>query len=227
MHVLARYKLNHALDEKGELDEKKLKEAAKEFKKVAKIERRLKQWENYLTARSFALRACVLAAKSWKDLLDKAMGFQVLWEETKEHRKPTAMYLAAAAAGLGEYTVYLAASGDRKRAEELLRGWRWLLDYRPEASVVTRLMLRLFGVGDGAKLDEVVDAFKPQLSPEFRPALLMLTGRLQKDKAPEECARLFNAQPPETELCNIIVAAAAGNRIAADMLRSVMRESSV
>ncbi|MFZ8808923.1 MAG: hypothetical protein ACO2PN_12590, partial [Pyrobaculum sp.] len=92
-HVLARYKLNHALDEKGELNEKKLKEAAKEFKKAAKIERRLKQWENYLTARSFALRARVLAAKSWKEFLDKAMGFHVLWEETKEHRKPTAMYL--------------------------------------------------------------------------------------------------------------------------------------
>jgi hypothetical protein len=148
----------------------------------------------------------------------------VLWKEAEKHLEPTAVYLATAAASLGEYIVYLAASGDMKRAEELLREWRWLLDYRPEVSVVTRLMLRLFGVGEGARQEEVVKAFKPQLLPEFWPALLMLTGRLQRDKAPEECAKLFNAQPPEAELCNIIVAAAAGNRIAAEMLRSVIEK---
>jgi KaiC/GvpD/RAD55 family RecA-like ATPase len=223
-HVLARYKLNHALDEKGELDEKKLEEVAEEFEKAAEISRKLKRLENYLTARSFALRARVLAVKSWKELLDKAMGFHVLWEETKEHRKPTAMYLAAAAAGLGEYIVYLAASGDKERAEKLLKEWRWLLDYAPEVSVATRLMLRLFGVGEGARLKEVVEAFKPQLLPEFWPALLMLAGRLQRDEAHKECGKLFDAQPPEAEVCDIIVAAAVGDRVAAEKLRSVIEE---
>jgi hypothetical protein len=81
-------------------------------------------------------------------------------------------------------------------------------------------MLRLFGVGEGARQEEVVVVFGPLILPEFRPALSMLAGRLQRDKASEECAELFDAQPPEAELCNIIVAAAAGNRVAAEMLRS-------
>jgi hypothetical protein len=29
----------------------------------------------------------------------------------------------------------------------LLKEWRWLLDYVPEVSVATRLMLRVLGVG--------------------------------------------------------------------------------
>ena len=223
-HVLARCKLNHALDEKGELDEKRLKEATKEFKKAAKIERRLKQWENYLTAHSFALRARVIAAKSWGKLLKRAKGFCGLWSEAEEYRKPTAIYLAMAAGRLGECLIYLAASGNKRGAEKLLKEWRWLLDYDPRVSVVTRLMLRLFGVGEGARQEEVVEAFEPQLSPEFWPALLMLTGRLQRDEAPEECAKLSDAQPPEAELCNIIVAAAAGNRVAAERLRSVIEK---
>jgi tetratricopeptide (TPR) repeat protein len=223
-HVLARYKLNHALDEKGELNEKKLKEAAKEFKKAAKIERRLKQWENYLTARSFALRARVLAAKSREELFERAKGFYKLWRKEKKRLKPTAIHLAGAVLTFGDYLVYLAASGNKKMAEELLKKWRQLLDYRPEVSVATRLMLRLLGVGKGARQEEVVEAFKPQLSPEFRPALLMLAGHLQKDEAHKECDELFNAQPPEAERCDIIVAAAAGNRIAAERLRSVIEK---
>jgi hypothetical protein len=44
----------------------------------------------------------------------------------------------------------------------------------------------------------------------------MLAGRLRRDRALEECAKLF-----EAELCDIIVAAAASNRVAAERLRSV------
>jgi hypothetical protein len=73
-YELARYKLDHALDERGELDEKRLEEAAKEFEKAAEIERKLKQWDNYLAARSRALRARILAAKSWEELLERAKG---------------------------------------------------------------------------------------------------------------------------------------------------------
>jgi tetratricopeptide (TPR) repeat protein len=222
-YELALYKLDHAIDEKGELDEKKLEEVAKEFEKAAEMSRKL-DWRNYFTARSFVVRARVLAARSWEELLEKAKGFWELWREAEEYRKPTAIYLAKAAGTLGECLIYLAASGNKERAEKLLKEWRQLLDHRPEVSVVTRLMLRLFGVGDGAKLDEVVNAFEPQLSPKFWPALSMLASRLQRDKASEECAELFDAQPPEAELCNIIVAAAAGNRIAAGRLRSVIEK---
>ena len=220
-YVLALYKLGHALDERGELDVGKLEEVAEEFEKAAEIRKKLKQWDYYLVDRSWALRTRVLAAKSWEELLERAKGFWELWGEAEKHPELTADYLATAAFRLGEYLVYLVASGDKERAEELLREWRWLLDYVPEGSVVTRLMLRLFGVGEGARLKEVVDAFESFIWPEFWPALLMLAGRLQKDEAHKECAKLFNAQPPKAEVCNIIVAAAAGNRIAAKRLRSV------
>jgi tetratricopeptide (TPR) repeat protein len=218
-HKLARYKLDHAINERGELDAGKLEEAAKEFEKEAEIDEKLKQWRNYLVSSSFALRARVLAAKSWEELLERAKGFWELWKEAEKHLEPTAIYLETAAVILGEYLVYLAASGDKERAEELLKEWRWLLDYVPEVSVVARLMLKLFGVGEEANLEEVVDVFGPWLSPEYRLALLMLAGRLQKDKAHEECVKLF-----ETELCVNAVAAAAGNRIAAERLRSVIEE---
>jgi tetratricopeptide (TPR) repeat protein len=166
-YELALYKLNHALDERGELDAGKLEEAAEEFEKAAEINRKLKHWENYLAACSLALRARVLAAKSWEELLERAEGFCWLWREAEEHRKPTADYLAKAADRLGECLVYLAASGDKERAGDLLKEWRWLLDYRPEVSVAARLMLRLFGMGEGANLEEVVGASVPDADQEL------------------------------------------------------------
>jgi len=234
-NVLADYKLLHAIDEKGEPDEKKLEEAAEEFEKAAEMYIKLKLWENYLAARGRAVRTRVLAAGSWGELLERAKGFRELWRETEKHHELTAEYLAMAASILGEYLVYLAASGYRGRAEELLKKWRWLLDYIPWVSVVTRLMLKLFGMGEGANLEEVVEAFEPQLLPEFRPALLMLASRLQKDGALEECAEFI--PPPsarlyvilrsiktKSEVCVDAVAAAAGNRVAAEILRSVIKE---
>jgi hypothetical protein len=208
-YVLARYKLNHALDEK------KLEEAAEEFEKVAEMRKRLKHWGGYLIARSLALRARVFAAKSWGELLERAGGFWELWEEAKKHLKPTARYLATAALPLGEYLVYLAASGDKRGAEELLKKWRWLLDYDPRASVNTRLMLKLLGVGDGARLKEVVDVFESSIWREYRPALLMLAGRLQKNEALKRCKQL-----PETEVCVVAVAAATGDQKAVERLKS-------
>jgi len=118
---------------------------------------------------------------------------------------------------LSQCLVYLAASGDRLRAEKLLKGRRWWLDYDPRASVATRLMLRLLGVGEEARQEEVMDVFEPQFSPEYRLALLMLAGYLQRDEALEECAKLSKAK-----YCVDAVASAAGNRVAAEMLRSVI-----
>jgi len=176
-YVLAHYKLNHAFNERGELDEKKLEEAAEGFEKVAEIRRKLKHWENYLTARGWALRARVLAAKSWKELLERAEGFRELWREAEEYSQPTARYLETAASILSEYLVYLAASGNKEEAVKLLKERQWLLDYDPRVFVATLLMLRLL----------VVDVFKPERA--SRPASLILTGSLQKDKASEECNR--------------------------------------
>jgi KaiC/GvpD/RAD55 family RecA-like ATPase len=223
-YLLARYKLEHALDEKGELDEKKLEEAAEEFEKAAEMHRKLKQWGNYLATHGRALRARVLAAKSWEELLERAKGFCELWREAEKHREPTAVYSTKAAARLGECLVYMAASGDRERAEDLLKERRWLLNYVREVSVATRLMLKLFGVGEGTRLEEVMNVLKPRLLPEFWPALLMLAGRLQKDEALEECDELSNAQLSMAELCVDAVAAAAGNRVATERLRSVTKK---
>jgi len=218
-HMLALYKLDHAINERGELDAEKLEEAAREFEKAAEIGRKLMLWENYLIARSLALRARVLAAGSWGELLERAKGFRDLWREAEEHRELTAVYLATAALPLGEYLVYLAASGNRGRAEDFLKKWRWLLNYDREVSVNARLVLRLFGVGEGAKLEELVDTFVPELSPEYLPALSMLAGRLQRDVALEECAKLS-----EAELCDIIMVVAADDQEAAERLKSGIEE---
>jgi hypothetical protein len=221
-YVLARYKLNHALDEK------KLEEAAEEFEKAAEMRKRLKYWGGYLNARSLALRARVFAAKSWGELPERAEGFQKLWREAKKHLKPTARYLTTAVLPLSEYLVYLAASGNRGTAEELLKKWRWLLNYDPRASVNARLMLRVLGVGDRARLKEVVDVFKSLIWREFWPALLMLVGRLQKDEALEECAKLHEDEGVNVSLkvrkkCVDAVAAAAGDQEAVEKLRLKMR----
>jgi len=223
-YLLALYKLNHALDEKGELDEKKLEETAKEFEKVAEMHRKLKRLENYFTARGRALRTRVLAANSWEELLERAKGFWELWKEAEKHLELTAEYLATAAYILGEYLVYLAVSDNKEEAVKLLKERRWLLNYDPRVSVNTRLMLRVLGVGEGARQEEIVDVFKSLFLPEFQPALLMLAGRLQRDEAHKECGKLFSAQPSEAKRCNIIVAAAAGDREAAEILRSVIEE---
>jgi tetratricopeptide (TPR) repeat protein len=213
-YELASYKLDHAIDEKGELDAEKLEEVAKEFEKAAEISRKLKLWENYLTVRSWALRARVLAAKSWEELLERAKGFWELWREAEKYPEPTTGYFVAANLTLGQCLVYLVASGNRERAEELLKKWRWLLDYDPEVSVVTRLMLKLFGVGEGARLKDVVDVFGPRLPPEFWPTLLMLTGRLQKEEALELCKKL-----PKSEVCVNAVMFVAGDQEAAEKLK--------
>jgi len=88
---------------------------------------------------------------------------------------------------------------------------RLLLDCVPEVSVVARLMLRVLGVGEGARLEEVVDVFGPWLSSEYRPALWLLAGYLQKDEALEICKRL-----PKSEVCVDAVVSVAGDQDAAE-----------
>jgi hypothetical protein len=85
-------------------------------------------------------------------------------------------------------------------------------------------MLRVLGVGEGANLEEVVDVFEPQLSLEFRPALLMLASRLQRDKALERCEQLPNAQQSKARVCVNAVYAAAGGQMATHRLKSSIEE---
>jgi len=115
---------------------------------------------------------------------------------------------------LSRCLVYLGASGDEEESVKLLKGRRWLLDYDPRISVNARLMLRLFGMGEGARQEEVVETFKPLLSPEFWPALLMLAGRLHKDEALRRCEQL-----PKPEVCVDAVEAATGDQEAVGRLK--------
>ncbi|MCC6021162.1 MAG: hypothetical protein LM577_07350, partial [Thermoproteaceae archaeon] len=183
---LAIYKVKHAVNERGEVDAGRLEEAAGEFEGAAETCRRLEDWANYLAACGSALRARALAAKSLKELLERAGGSRELWEEAEKRLKPTAGYLEAAATGLGEYLVHLAASGEVKQAEELLKKWRWLLDYDWEVSAVTRLALRLFGVGEEVERGEVVEA----LGEEVLPTLKFLWRIAGEDECLWECTSL-------------------------------------
>jgi hypothetical protein len=88
---------------------------------------------------------------------------------------------------------------------------RLLLDCVPEVSVVARLMLRVLGVGEGARLEKVVDVFGPWLSSEYRPALWLLAGYLQKDETLEICKRL-----PKPEVCVDAVVSVASDQEAAE-----------
>ncbi len=223
IHMQARHKLVHAVDRRSKIDTGKLKEAAEELEKAAEIDRRLEVWDGYLASRGLALRARVIATESWREALKVAERFRELWEEAGRYFESTAGYLEAASYRLGDYLVYLAAFGGREQAkelEELLRKQQTLLEYSQQVSVAARLMLKLLGVGEGVQRGEVVETFKGEFRQEFLPALLMLAGRLQRDEAHKECDELFNAQPPKAELCNIIVAAAADDRVAAERLRS-------
>jgi hypothetical protein len=85
-------------------------------------------------------------------------------------------------------------------------------------------MLKLFGMGEGAKLYEIVYVFEPRLLPEFRPALLMLASRLQRDKALERCEQLPNAQQSKARVCINAVYAVAGGQMATHRLKSSIEE---
>jgi hypothetical protein len=70
-------------------------------------------------------------------------------------------------------------------------------------------------VGEGAKLEEVMDVFEQELLPEFRPALWLLAGRLQKDEALAICKQL-----PKPGVCVDAVSAATGDQEAVERLKS-------
>jgi len=215
-YVLAGYKLDHAINERGELDAGKLKEAAKEFEKAAEMRIKLKQWNNYLTDRGWALRARVLAAGSWEELLKRAEGFWGLWREAEKYLEPTTGYFMAANLTFGQCLVYLAASGDRERAEELLKERRWLLDYVPEVSVVTRLMLRLFGVGEGARQEEAVKTFIQEFNREFLPALSVLSSIAQFNQVLVKCLHL---DLNKAVTCKDALLAVGGVKLVVDFLK--------
>jgi len=206
-HMLIRYRLAHAISERGELDEEKLEEIMEEFQRVAEILRKLGPWENYLASINWALRTRILAAKSWEEFHKTAKDLWRLCKEAEEYFKPTAEYLANVAGILSNYLVYLAAIDDKESVRNLLKEWQRLLNYDPQISVVTRLMLKFLGMDDEVKLEDVTHAFEPALSPRFSIELLTLTGLLQKHEALRMCEQLSKSKN-----CVDAVMSALGNQ---------------
>jgi DNA polymerase III delta prime subunit len=184
-HALAIYRLdNDELDEVEELSN----EAAKEYREIG-------DYENYLTARSWALRAEAIKGSLVDDELTKLRNeFQRLYEETfnEEHFKLTAQYLGVASGILGDYLVSLALTGDGKKINELLEEHWLVLRINEQVSVLTRLVLNaLLGSKDrkdqlGSELKdklginswELINAFGSDIYMyiEFLPALRVALG---------------------------------------------------
>jgi hypothetical protein len=184
-HALAHYRLyNDELNEVEELSN----EAAKEYREIG-------DYENYLTARSWALRAEAIKDSLAGDELTKLRNeFQRLYEETfsKEHFKLTAQYLGVASGTLCEYLVSLALTGDDKKINELLEEHWLVLRINEQVSVLTRLVLNaLLGSKDrkdqlGSELKdklginswELINAFGSDIYMyiEFLPALRVALG---------------------------------------------------
>jgi hypothetical protein len=127
------------------------------------------------------------------------------------------VYLETAAVRLGECLVYLAASGDKERAEKLLKERRWLLDYDPRSPWLLGLCLGFSAWGRGRGRRRLWTCLSHSFHRSFWPALLMLAGRLQRDEALKNAP---NYPPRPPKLCVDAVAAAAGNRVAAERLKS-------
>jgi hypothetical protein len=164
------------------------------FKEYWKID----QHENYLIARSFALRVEAIKGSSvGKDLVD---GYRQLYEETfnEEHFELTASYLSIASATLSEYLVSLALINDVEGIRKLPEEHWWVLKTDRRASVLTRLMLNaLLSSGDRlsseleGKLsvdpEEFIDAFEYGIDSNYLPALRVAFKMKSPEEGYEEC----------------------------------------
>jgi energy-coupling factor transporter ATP-binding protein EcfA2 len=124
------------------LDNNELDKARDLFNEVYKELREIGEYENYLVARTWALRVgAIKGSLVGKELVD---GFRQLYEETfKEPFEYTAPYpyLSTASSILCDYLVSLALTGDDKKISKLLEEHWWVLNANKEVSVLTRLML--------------------------------------------------------------------------------------
>jgi hypothetical protein len=184
-HALARYRLyNDELDKAKDL-----------FKDAAGESREIGIYENDLIARGWVLRVEAIKSSLVGDELTKLRNeFQQLYEETfsKEHFKPTALYLSNALTRLGEYLVSLALTGDHETINKLLEEHLWVLNADKQVSVLTRLMLNAL-LGHMVELsselkgklnvnsEELINAFGPHMHSEFLPALRVALGIAKPD----------------------------------------------
>ncbi|MEM1606141.1 MAG: hypothetical protein QXW41_07865 [Fervidicoccaceae archaeon] len=203
-----------ALD-KGEFDK-----AVEYFSKAAEISRDLGEWENYLAARSLALRALALGA-----LPDKAgellSGFEELWREVLEHLEPTAPYLEKTAGVLGRYLVALALKGRHGDVEKLLREHGWVLRLIPFIDVAVKLTLRFLGArAEEPGPEDVLEAVRGDVEPSMLPALAEALGL--GGYGTEYCAQFIGTKG---ELCIDAYSAVKGNSAARHVLELLARSA--
>ena len=222
-HSLAYYRFKN--DELGE--------AVRLFNKAAVEFRGIDDYENYLINRNWALRAeAIEGSLVGNKLVD---GFRQLYEETfnKEHFKPTAQYLSARSAILGDYLVSLALTGGDERVEkirELLKKHMWVLNAVERFSVLTKLTLNALldpkdRLGDelGGRIvvapRELIKAFKDEISNEFLPALRVTFGLVKPEDVSGECESMEDLTKKRN--CMDAVLAAKGDGAAVMRLREV------
>jgi len=217
---LASYKLVHAVDERGELDVKRLNEAAEELEKIADTYKRWGEWVSYFAVRRLALQARIIAANSWEEFLKAAKGFLKLWGEVE--RQPISeeisllnvVHYLVKLLVFSEYLIYLASSGKRELAKEQLKKLNRLLF--SEAIV---LMLKLLGVGEGVPREKVLEAFTGEVNPVLQFFQSVVASRFHKDEALEKCE-----QSLRTKIQAIVMSSATSEQADIEMLRSCIKK---
>jgi len=220
---LASYKLIHAVDERGELDMKRLKETAEESEKIAYIYKRWGEWASYFAASRLALQARLIAANSWEEFLKTAEGYLKLWEEVE--RQPISeeisllnvVHYLVKLLVFSEYLIYLASFGKRELAKEQLKKHEVL--NRLLFSEATMLMLKLLGVGEGVPREEVLEAFTGEVNPMLQFFQSVVASRFHKDEALEKCE-----QSLRTKIQAIVMSSATSEQADIEMLRSCIKK---
>ncbi len=204
-HTLAIYRLKN--DEPNE--------AEKLFNEVAEESRGIGVYENYLTARGWALRVEAIKGSLVGDEL--VNGFRQLYEEAfnEEYFIPTARYLSIASGILGGYLVSLALTGNYEKINELLEKYRWVLNANKQVSVLTRLTLNaLLGSKDrkdqlGSELkdklsvnpEELIDAFGYDVLRKYLPALRVAPGIAKPEDVGEMCMLINDSIKGKRMVC--------------------------
>jgi len=224
---LADYKLVHAVDERGELDVKRLKEAAEELEKIAETYKRREAWIDYIAVRRPALQARVIAAGNWEELLKTAEGFRELWEEVEREveRQPISeeisllnvVHYLVKLLVFNEYLIYLASSGKRELATEQLKKHE-VLNRTLSVSKATMLMLKLFGVGEGVPREEVLETFTGEINVLQR-FLSVLANRFHKDDALEMCEQSLGVK-----VHAVVMSSATSEQADIELLRSCIKK---
>jgi hypothetical protein len=206
-YALALYRFNNGELEKAE---ELFNEAAKEYREIG-------DYEDYLVARVWALRAETIKGLLVNDELVKLVdGFKQLYEETfsKEHFEYTARYLNIASYILGGYLVSLALMGDDETISKLLGEHWWVLNANKEVSVLARLMLDALlspKIELSSELKGKLSVNPEELIETFNygmisPALMVAFGIVRPEDGYEKCKSIKNSTEKRDCKCAIFAA---------------------